>query len=83
MEQSPRIKDDEVTKMPLRGNPERTIRVNKSLSKDFKEKLSKLLHEFEDVFAWDHTKLTGADPKVCQHRIPLRTDAKPVRMQRY
>ena len=83
IEQSPKGHEDEVVEIPLRGNLERTIRISKSVSQDFREKFSELFHEFEDVFAWDHTELKGVDPEVCQHRIPLRMDARPVRMQRY
>ena len=53
------------------------------LSEDFKEKLSELFHEIEDVFAWDHTKLKGFVLEVCQHRIPLRMNVRPIKMQRY
>ena len=35
------------------------------------------------MFAWDHTELKGIDPRVCQHRIALKADARLVRMQRY
>ena len=83
IEQSPKGPEDEVVEIPLRGNLERTIRISKSVSEDFRDKFSELFHEFEDVFAWDHTELKGVDPEVCQHRIPLRMDARPVRMQRY
>ena len=74
---------DEVEELPLRGNKDRALRVNHQLPKDFKEKLSKLFQEYEDVFAWDHTELKGIDPKVCQHRILLKPDARHIRMQRY
>ena len=42
-----------------------------------------MFEDFKDVFAWEHEDLKGVDPKVCQHRIPLIPDAKPVRLQRY
>ncbi|MCO5611957.1 hypothetical protein L7F22_066217 [Adiantum nelumboides] len=32
---------------------------------------------------YDFNNLKGVDPEVCQHRIPLKPDAKPVRLQRY
>ena len=67
IEQSPKVQEDEVAEIPLRGNQERTIRISKSVPEDFKEKLSELFHEFEDVFAWDHTELKGVDPEVYHH----------------
>ena len=51
IEQSPKTNKEEVAKIPLRGNLERTIRVSKSVREDFKEKLFELFHKFEDVFA--------------------------------
>ena len=49
----------------------------------FKKELCELFEEFQDVFAMDHTELKGIDPRVCQHRIPLKADAMPIRLQRY
>ena len=51
IEQSPKAHDDKVAELPLKGNLERTIRISKFIPEDFKENLSKLFHEFEDVFA--------------------------------
>ena len=67
----------------MRGNAERTIRLSKAVPEEMRDKFTELFHEFEDVFAWDHTELKGIDPSVCQHRIPLKMDARPIRMQRY
>ena len=53
------------------------------MSADFKKQARKVFEEYKDVFAWEHKDLKGVDPKVCQHRIPLVQDAKPVRLQRY
>ena len=36
-----------------------------------------MFEEYKDVFAWEHKDLKGVDPKVCQHTIPMRDDAKP------
>ena len=65
------------------GDDEKTIRINKNLPESFKKELLNLFVEYKDVFAWNHTELKGIDPRVCQHKIPLKMDAKPVRMQRY
>ena len=83
MEINLRSNEEEVEKLPLRGNKNKTIIVSKKLPQQFKDKLSELFKEFEKVFAWDHTKLKGIDPNVCQHKIPLRMDVRPIKMQRY
>ena len=72
---------DESKEMELsEGDSSRTVKINKNLPKDFKKELLSLFIEKKYVFAWDHTELKGIDPRVCQHRIPLKMDARPVRM---
>ena len=73
----------EVEEIPVKGTKSRTMRVNKQLPSKIKRKLTELFDKYEDVFAWDHTELKGIDPWVCQYQIPLKADARPVRMQRY
>ncbi|MCO5583534.1 hypothetical protein L7F22_037445 [Adiantum nelumboides] len=53
------------------------------LSKDEEELLLSLLKEYKDVFAWSYKDLKGVDPKICQHTIPTRDDAKPSRQRPY
>ncbi|MCO5590566.1 hypothetical protein L7F22_044537 [Adiantum nelumboides] len=59
------------------------IKINKLLTKELKDKAWNLFLKFKDVFAWEHSDLKGVDPKVCQHTIPLKLDARSVRLQRY
>ncbi|MCO5555393.1 hypothetical protein L7F22_008939 [Adiantum nelumboides] len=73
---------DEVQEISI-GPQDKTIRINKLLPEQFKEALKIIFLEFKDVFSWDHTELKGIDLRVCQHKIPLRLDARPIKMQRY
>ena len=41
------------------------------------------LKEYRDVFAWTLKDLKGVDPKICQHTIPMREDAKLVKIRPY
>ena len=59
------------------------VNVNKQLLKEFKEELENLFKEYNDVFAQDHSELKRVDSVVCQHRIPLVPNARPIKMQRY
>ncbi|MCO5589255.1 hypothetical protein L7F22_043221 [Adiantum nelumboides] len=59
------------------------IKINKHSKKELKDKAWNLLLKFKDVFAWEHTDLKEVDPEVCQHRIPLKPNAIPIRQQRY
>ena len=42
-----------------------------------------ILQEFQDVFSWSSKDLKGVDPKICQHTIPMKDDAKPSRQRPY
>lgn len=71
--------DQEIEEWNLNTDEEpKTIRVNKNLPNSFKAEARKVFTEYKDVFAWEHDDLKGVDPKVCQHRIPLIPDAKPI-----
>ena len=77
------VAGDEVEEVQVGDEEQRTVHANKQLPNEFRKSLLELFGKFQDVFAWDHTELKGIDPRVCKHKIPLRMDARPVRMQRY
>ncbi|MCO5563850.1 hypothetical protein L7F22_017499 [Adiantum nelumboides] len=58
------------------------IKINQHLKKELKDKSWNLFLKFKVVFVWEHTDLKGVDLEVCQHRIPLKPDAGPLRLQR-
>ncbi|XP_075483743.1 uncharacterized protein LOC142523894 [Primulina tabacum] len=47
----------------------RPIYLSASLSIDEKEAYVKLLHEYEDIFAWSYKEIPGLDPKMAQRRF--------------
>ncbi|MCO5610817.1 hypothetical protein L7F22_065058 [Adiantum nelumboides] len=76
--------DQEVEEWNLGSEEDpKMIKINKHMKKELKDKTWNLILKYKDVSAWEHTYLKGVDPKVCQHRIPLKPDARPVRLQRY
>ena len=48
-----------------------------NLSEEEEKELIQLLKKFRDVVAWSYKDLKGVDPKVFQHTIPMRDNAKP------
>ena len=50
--------------------------VSLDLSKEEESDLVTLLREYS--FAWSYEDMKGVPPKVVQHMIPIRDDAKPV-----
>ncbi|MCO5552309.1 hypothetical protein L7F22_005820 [Adiantum nelumboides] len=76
--------DQEVEEWNLGSEEDpKMIKINKHLKKKLKDKAWNLFLKFRDVFAWEHTDLKGVDPEVCQHEIPLKPDARPIKLQRY
>jgi hypothetical protein len=47
------------------------------LSEEQREKYTKLLKEFVDVFAWTYEDLRTYDTSIIEHKIPLKEDTKP------
>ncbi|MCO5568797.1 hypothetical protein L7F22_022497 [Adiantum nelumboides] len=47
------------------------------LTKEEDKLLIATLKQYKDVFAWSYRDLKGVDPSICQHTIPLKTNAKP------
>lgn len=65
------------------GAEPRNVWIATDLSLDEEELLVATLKEYRDVFAWNYKDLKGIDPKICQHTIPIREDAKPSKQRPY
>ncbi|MCO5591293.1 hypothetical protein L7F22_045274 [Adiantum nelumboides] len=76
------LDDQEIEEWNLGSKQDpKMIKINKHLKKEPKDKAWNLFLKLKDVFAWEHTDLKGVDSKMCQ--IPLKSDARLVRLQRY
>ena len=55
------------------GTPDqpREIRIDSSLSLDEKSRLIDLLKSYLDVFAWSYEDMSGLDPTIVQHHLPI------------
>ncbi|MCO5579251.1 hypothetical protein L7F22_033105 [Adiantum nelumboides] len=53
------------------------------LIKEEEQLLIATLKQYRDVFAWSYKDLKGLDISICQHTIPLKSDAKPSRQRPY
>ena len=43
--------------------------------------LAQLLRSYLDVFAWSYEDMSGLDPSVVQHHLPLLPHARPVKQK--
>eukprot|EP00253_Pinus_taeda_P026388 PITA_26388 len=62
--------------------PEKTLKINPSLSALEEEKLCNILRENLESFAWSYKEMMGVHPSVCTHHIYIKEGCKPVRQPR-
>ena len=65
------------------GEDPRPAYIAADLEPEEEKMLIAALKEYRNVFAWSYKDLKGVDPKICQHTIPMRDDAKPSRQCPY
>ena len=58
------------------GEEPKPVYIATDLTPEEEELLIDTLKEYKDVFAWSYKDLKGVDPKICQHTIPMKEDAK-------
>ena len=58
--------------------PERTLKINSSLSTSQEKELCSLLKKHLDAFAWSYKEMKGVHPLVYTHHICIKKDCKPV-----
>lgn len=56
--------------------------MGRTLPKEIKLRLQKLLTADGDVFAWTHGDMPGIDPRVITHKLSINLTAKPVRQKK-
>ena len=52
--------------------------MSKLLPLETRTKYIKLLKGFFDIFSWSYSEFKTYDKSIMEHKIPLKTDAKPV-----
>ncbi|RVW70807.1 Retrovirus-related Pol polyprotein from transposon 17.6 [Vitis vinifera] len=57
------------------------IRIGSSLSPDERSRLIDLLRSYLDVFAWSYEDMSGLDPTIVQHHLPILPHARPVKQK--
>jgi hypothetical protein len=76
----PQPKEVEDCDIGTTENP-RLVKLSKYLSPETKNKYSKLLRKYKDVFAWSYEELRTYDTSVIEHKIPLKPGVKPFRQK--
>jgi hypothetical protein len=61
----------------------RIMLVSITLPKQFQLKVKQLLTELKDVFAWNYMELKRIPKPICEHKIELIADARPIKQHAY
>jgi hypothetical protein len=59
------------------------VKFGKQMDKEFKQKLKELLQEYQDTFAWSYKDFKGLPAHICEHRIELEPNARPIKQAKY
>ncbi|RDY09929.1 hypothetical protein CR513_05617, partial [Mucuna pruriens] len=78
---SSRQDEEEETEEEALKELEREIRIGKLIPLDFKQGLTKLLREYEDIFTWSYRDMPGLDTAIVEHRLPLIPSAILIQQQ--
>jgi hypothetical protein len=62
--------------------PEQTIMIGGTFSDKAKEKLKDILMDNIDVFAWQHSDMTGISRDLAEHKLNTYRASRPVRQKR-
>ncbi|KAK8695024.1 hypothetical protein V6N13_072566 [Hibiscus sabdariffa] len=57
------------------------VKIGTTLSSKTRHDLIRLLHEFQDVFAWTYQDMPGLDTDIVVHKLPTKPDCKPVQQK--
>ncbi|XP_017972604.1 PREDICTED: uncharacterized protein LOC108661181 [Theobroma cacao] len=73
----------ELTEMINLGNgkEKKEVKIDTSLSSNERQKLEELLREYVDVFAWSYQDISGLNTDIVVHKLPLRSDYKPIKQK--
>ncbi|EOY00162.1 Uncharacterized protein TCM_009817 [Theobroma cacao] len=77
------VPHQETLEMINLGNEEnkKEVRIGTTLVPIEKEKLIKLLHEYEDVFAWSYQVMPRLNTDIVAHKLPLKPECKPIKQK--
>lgn len=62
--------------------PDRTLKINLSLSAHHEKELCNMLREQLDAFSWIYNAMKGVHPSMCTHHIFIKEVCKPVHQPR-
>ena len=62
-------------------NQPRELKIGSPLSTDERNRLNFLLRSYLDVFAWSYKDMSGLNPSIVQHHLPILPHARPLKQK--
>jgi len=59
------------------GDKPRPTFISAKLDSECKQRLTDLLKEYKDCFAWDYTEMPGLDRPIVEHQLPIKSRFRP------
>ena len=57
------------------------VKIGALLHPDVKSRLTELLKEYVDIFAWSYQYMPGLDTDIVEHHFPLKPECLPVKQK--
>lgn len=59
------------------------IRIGKELDSAYEEQIIKILKDYKDIFAWMYEDIKGIPLHICEYKIEIKPNTKPIKESRY
>jgi len=58
---------------------EKMVKIGGGLTEGMRNQLCALLKDFKYIFAWSYEDMSGLNPEIVQHRLPLKPECPPIK----
>jgi len=74
--------EEEIEKINLGDEgEEKIVKIGGDLSCEMRHELCTFFRDFRDIFAWSYKDIPTLDPKIVQHRLPLKPETQPIKQR--
>jgi hypothetical protein len=79
------IEDEDMIKEINLGTTEnpKMVRIGKELGPTYENQVIEILRDDKEVFAWTYENIKKIPPHICEHKIELKPNTKPIKQSKY
>ena len=75
----PNTEELEIINLAEKGEEPKEVKIGTRFTAEQREAFITLLREFREIFAWSYQDMPGLDTNIVVHKIPLKSECKPVK----